>query len=341
MGYSESDEEFESLLRAMAAAEMRGVPPVAVDERAALKRFRRRLRAHRAAERRAEVVRHAAALRGLLQRGLVPTGGVRLVLVIGGTVVLLGIGTYLSLASFQDERGGRPGDVALGSPQARSPQPSPTRRLAGGRSVPIKTSLSGRTAVDGSGPRHTAGPPGAPNAGSPPEVAENPPTGTWIVKGKVIVREHQIRLEAEAEQVELTAVVSARNTDEPCLWSASAGTYRGERRPPTTDPTPVTFSIEKPTAEITLGVRHPPPSAGSQAGECVMTDITVKGTPVQPGPGSPARTPAETASPAPGTGTGGEEANRRRTAPTAPTAPSPTPTQPTAPVPAASPETSS
>lgn len=295
MGYSESDEEFELRLKVMAAAETHTYARNAGDE-AALKRFRRRLRAHRAAERRARAVRLGAALCGLHRRIIPQAGGLRIAFVIGA-ILLAGAGAVLRLTSSDGGNGRGPNITAQEDGRSGSEKSSSTQQLTGqqptgGRRAVIETSISGQTAIDGPGIRHSASPPpAAPPADPAPGVATTPATGTWIVKGKAVVRTREIQLKAEVRQVKLTATVSAQNTSVPCRWSASAGGSHSEKAPPTTDPTRVAFSIHKPTKVIMLGVRHRPPDPGAEAGVCVMADITVEGDPVSSRYASPTALP--------------------------------------------------
>jgi hypothetical protein len=315
MGYSESDEEFELRLKVMAAAETHTYARNAGDE-AALKRFRRRLRAHRAAERRARAVRLGAALCGLHRRIIPQAGGLRIAFVIGA-ILLAGAGAVLRLTSVDGRSGPNTTaqeDGRSGSKKSSSTQQITGQQSTGGRRAVIETSISGQTAIDGPGIRHSAStPPAAPPAESAPGVATTPATGTWIVKGKAIARTREIQLKAEVGQVKLTATVSARNTSVPCRWSASAGESHSEKAPSTTDPTRVAFSIHKPTKVIKLGVRHRPPAPDAEAGVCVMADIIVEGDPVS------SRHPSPTALPVTPTEPGGrdEPDNQRRTGATA------------------------
>ncbi|MES9601623.1 hypothetical protein [Actinomadura sp. NPDC000929] len=273
MGYPEPDQDFERLLKAMAAKEMRACPPDPGRERAALKRFRRRMRAHRAAERR---TRLAAALRGLPPH-LLPSGvGPRVALVIVVVVLLIGTVAVLGLASPADGPAGKPGMAAREPVPGRQGSSRPSMRPTGARKGTVETSLSGRTIVDGT--RRPASP--------SPQTAADPAAGTWIVMGKTILHTREILLMTKPGPVEVTATVSALNTGKPCEWTVSAGPSRSTRKPATTGPTLVTFAVPTPANKITLGVRHDSSGPGTGAEVCTMANILVK---ERPSPSPPSR----------------------------------------------------
>ncbi|MGI5420467.1 hypothetical protein [Actinomadura luteofluorescens] len=313
MEFSESDRDFERLIRAMAAEEMRACPPASVEEHAALKRFRRRMRAHRAAERRARATRLAAALRALPPRLLFSGAGPRLAFVIVVVVLLTGVIAVLSLASPSGGHTGKPGMAAREPTRGRQEPSTPAMRPTGARKSTVETSLSGQMIVDGAGMGHPVIPSPRPSTMS----AADPAAGTWIVMGTAIPHTREILLMTKPGPVEVTATVSGWNTLKPCEWTVSAGPSRSKRKPATTEPTRVTFAVPAPASKITLGVKHDSSGPDTGAEGCVMANILVKARPSQSSPSDPTNK---------SDGRGRSDRPRRRTkGPTVTTTQTPTP----------------
>ncbi|XVQ09843.1 hypothetical protein ACQP1W_46245 [Spirillospora sp. CA-255316] len=227
-----------------------------------------------AAEHKREFVREfcaGAAFEGLAPRGAAGRRGVRTLrahwgVMAGVAAAGLALGAFGVAYHVLGPADRKSGSMHLAEP-GRSEAP------AGTRAIRISWPDSGFVTDGRDGPREPGG------GGAPTGIRIGGVTYTsgWLLTGDALEAERTIGLETSVAQGDLTAVVAALGTSEPCRWTATAGGVRKSVRAPAGGHEALSFPIERSTGGVTVRVERDSPQ-----GSCVMAGVKVHGRPAGP-----------------------------------------------------------
>ncbi|MFC5744576.1 hypothetical protein [Actinomadura rugatobispora] len=131
----------------------------------------------------------------------------------------------------------------------------------------------------------TDGTTGRPRAGAGAEgirIGGRTYTSGWVLSGGAVAAERVIDFETSVARGDLTAVVAALGTSEPCRWTATAGGVRKSVRASAGGHEAFSLPIDRSTDGVTVRVERESPQAGRPEGSCVMAGIKVQGRPAVP-----------------------------------------------------------